>query len=75
MLCFALRYSRRIVCSSLTRIRMLSNQAGTGSGSSEAANTEIGLLSGSMSLSTEEGTVDSPQPFKKPLFTKEEMCA
>lgn len=54
---------------------MLSNQAGTGSGSSEAANTEIGLLSGSVSLSTEEGAADSPQPFKKPLFTKEEMCA
>lgn len=75
MLCFALRYSQRVVCSSLTRIRMLSSQAGTGSGSSEAANIEIGQFTHPVGLSKEEGAVDSTQPFKKPLFTKEEMCA
>lgn len=74
MLCFAFRHSRRIVCSSLTQIRMLSNQAGTGSGSSEAASTQIESFLSSMNLPNEKKLLDTSEPYKKPLFTKEEMC-
>lgn len=75
MLCFALRYSRRIVCSTFNRIRMLSSLAGTGSGSPEAASALIESVTPSASLSKEGGMPDASEPYNKPLFTKEEMCS